>query len=254
MREPDAEGVGDSVADEALDEEHELFYAPDELVVEGEPCGLGPIPAPDGDCVAEVPSSDSEGDGEVLLQAALQQRLDEEDLAGRPAAAARASGDHRDASGQGAMDGQKSGSSSSSSSSSSGSAAPSLAREPREQHLTMIVNEHAKLTLFQLGARREVFAVCSRPGHHPCRMTRTLLPSTRSTRAAQGRPLGLLAAWCSAPADLPKEAHHPATFRASWAQRREARSFLRGLPEAAPFFAAERWPRDGEDSEPALAP
>jgi len=94
------------------------------------------------------------------------------------------------------------------------------------------------------------FAVAECSEHHGrCRLTRVLHASSLPSRRAQGRPLGLTAAWLEA-APRAKEL----AKALEKAERREARASLRERPGAAALFALERGQRDSSDSEPDAVP
>ena len=62
---------------------------------------------------------------------------------------------------------------------------------------------------------REFYATCRYPGHRGCVLTRTGNPSPWKSRAGQGRPLGLLVAWCSAvgAGTIPDKDAHTVTLK-----------------------------------------
>ena len=89
-------------------------------------------------------------------------------------------------------------------------------------------------------------------------MTRTVKASDRAGREGQGRPLGKLVAWLP---DGPRAGYasadeHKFEDAPGVEARVEARLFLQGFDDAAPFFEHER-PRRldlGEDEEPVSVP
>lgn len=94
--------------------------------------------------------------------------------------------------------------------------------------------------------------VCGNPLHGGrCRLTRTNCAPQRAGRnAAQGRPLGLLAAWlaCSDSCET-KEDHDAAVAFLSAADRRQCRIELLGMASGAAVAVMERERRDEEASE-----
>ena len=92
-------------------------------------------------------------------------------------------------------------------------------------------------------------AYCGSDDHNDhavgCRRVRTC---TAGRSRAQGRPLGLLAAWLEYLA-ISREAHMAAPAF-SHAERAAARNRLRDNPDAVDLFACERPARDDSDSEP----
>jgi hypothetical protein len=97
-------------------------------------------------------------------------------------------------------------------------------------------------------------AVCRHPAHLPknrCRLTRTSVGSGDSE--AQGRPLGLMAAWLLASSDFASKEEHNnpfALFILDFPARERARQRLRHLPGAAQLLDAERVPSPNEGPEP----
>jgi hypothetical protein len=100
------------------------------------------------------------------------------------------------------------------------------------------------------------FAVAECSEHHGrCRLTRVLHASSLPSRRAQGRPLGLMAAWLeAAPLATSAEEHKELAKSLEKVERREARASLRERPGAAALFALERGQRDSSDSEPDAVP
>ena len=93
-------------------------------------------------------------------------------------------------------------------------------------------------------------------GRHQCERQRTATASEYASRAGQGRPLGLLAAWLRAH-DCSCKREHVAKGNASLAERRAARDFLKTLhsQEAYDEFASyERPRRENEPEEPDTVP
>lgn len=108
------------------------------------------------------------------------------------------------------------------------------------------------------GANNNFEAICSRHGSR-CSITRTSMPSAKGARAAQGRPLGFMAAWLSEIGEIAssKEEHKDAfafaflTFEARARHRRT----LRGTPGGRELEERERQRRPTEpDSEPEEMP
>jgi hypothetical protein len=112
---------------------------------------------------------------------------------------------------------------------------------------------HTRAALKYNRTNDEFYAVCPRADHGRCILTRS---AHAGRTAAQGRPLGLLAAWVLAADDCEtKEAHKRRTPTKE--QRLAARrDLVQGGQEglAQEFFGLERPQRDGEDSEPDRAP
>eukprot|EP00439_Symbiodinium_sp_Y106_P029006 s6826_g3.t1 len=93
-------------------------------------------------------------------------------------------------------------------------------------------------------------------GRHQCERQRTAAASDYASRAGQGRPLGLLAAWLR-DHDCSCKREHVAKGNASLAERRAARDFLKTLhtQEAYDEFASfERPRRENEAEEPDMVP
>ena len=97
-------------------------------------------------------------------------------------------------------------------------------------------------------------AVCGCDHHLPngrCRLTRTSVGNVDSP--AQGRPLGLLAAWIEEASQFSSREEHSSAFSLflfSPERRRIGREQLMRLPGAAALAALERVQRPGEGSEP----
>ena len=97
-------------------------------------------------------------------------------------------------------------------------------------------------------------ATCNRNAEHTecrCRLTRTSLESDVVGREAQGRPLGLLAAWLLDDIDVTRHEHVDLfyIYGITFPQRLVGREFLESLPDwdsGWEFF--ERPKRDSEDS------
>ena len=102
-------------------------------------------------------------------------------------------------------------------------------------------------------SRREFVAHCSFPGHVRCRLTRSSQGHASSARCAQGRPLGLLAAWLQARGSCADKDSHVRMPLPDLASRIFGRELLKGVAEAADLFLAERPLRDGESEEPTMA-
>ena len=105
------------------------------------------------------------------------------------------------------------------------------------------------------GAKPAYFRAVCDCGHRRCDLTRTTVgtkkPKAGSVAAAQGRPLGLLAAWLREGRGVcvhDKGSHKRASC--SRAKRVAARRELKAMPDVTPLFEAERKKRPGEDSEP----
>ena len=87
--------------------------------------------------------------------------------------------------------------------------------------------------------------------HHACKRHRTSKPSTSTTRAHQGRPLGFLGAWLRKGVKWKsKRKHFKVSHNPSVEHRRVARAKLRASLGSDAFFAFEREKRSGEPSEP----
>ena len=119
---------------------------------------------------------------------------------------------------------------------------------------TIHVNEYCKMDYVSLGSRRDFIAHCRAPGHK-CVLTRTANPSTSTAKAAQGRALGFLAAWCEAAAAhaFPNKGDHM-KHRPDQATRHAARRRFYTLEGADFFVDKERPTRPGETSEPEHVP
>ena len=129
---------------------------------------------------------------------------------------------------------------------------PAGRRGPARDVLTIPVEGSEKLGkihMFELGARKEFFAICPCDHHAPdCRRYRT---AHGGRKVAQGRPLGLLAAWLHAgcqPAIADRDDHK--AFQPTREQRLAGRALVHADPNADLFLAFERPRRDGEESEP----
>ena len=97
---------------------------------------------------------------------------------------------------------------------------------------------------------RDMIVKC--PKHQNCSKTRSCNQSAKFPQ--QGRPLGFLAAWASAADQYPTKESHFKDCVPSKAERREARRRLLAEDASDAFFARERVPRTGEDSEPDVCP
>jgi hypothetical protein len=103
-------------------------------------------------------------------------------------------------------------------------------------------------------------AVCHHEDHVPrrrCRLTRTREGSDDPAAAAQGRPLGLIAAWLLSNQDFSDKSEHSsifAVFLQSLAARQAARVRLKALPGGVELLGYERRQRDGEPEEPIDLP
>jgi hypothetical protein len=99
-------------------------------------------------------------------------------------------------------------------------------------------------------------AVCRHASHHPigrCRLTRTRHQSDDASFAAQGRPLGLLAAWCLCQGEFDcKDAHCDpyAVYMQGFETRCNARTSFKLLHGALDLLKYERDQRPGEGEEP----
>lgn len=91
-----------------------------------------------------------------------------------------------------------------------------------------------------------------------CHLTKGATASRCAGRGGQGRPLGLLMAWlCDDSAHMSRHEHvREAPLVYSRAARTQARAALSGMgsPIVAALLAAERAPRDGEETEPESVP
>ena len=133
---------------------------------------------------------------------------------------------------------------------------PAVRRGPARDVLTIPVegsDKPGKIHMFELGARKEFFAICPCDHHAPdCRRYRT---SHGGRKVAQGRPLGLLAAWLHAgcqPAIADRDDHK--SFQPTREQRLAGRALVKADPNADLFLAFERPRREGDDSEPEGLP
>lgn len=101
-------------------------------------------------------------------------------------------------------------------------------------------------------------AVCRHPGTQQCRMTRTSKASATAARSGQGRPLGLMAAWCELGHSLPDQAEHKSVVALEWFKqyeiRRGARQTLMACEGADALASFERPRRAGEGLEPEVPP
>ena len=99
-------------------------------------------------------------------------------------------------------------------------------------------------------------AVCRHCDHLPsgrCRLTRTRVGSDDPNFQSQGRPLGLMAAWCLSQGDYDCRERHCdafAVYSQSLEARTRARAHLMSLPGALDLFRYERDQRLGEVAEP----
>ena len=101
---------------------------------------------------------------------------------------------------------------------------------------------------------KTIVASCGLHGAR-CRLTRTVQGSYLEGREGQGRPLGLLYSWLSAPEGM-EQHEHQREFRPDFPARCLARVLLveNGGPNIGRLFELERPRRDGEDEEPAEIP
>jgi hypothetical protein len=105
-------------------------------------------------------------------------------------------------------------------------------------------------------------AVCgthAEDGNARCRLTRTCMPAKHASRKGQGRPLGILAAWCCIPQNLSLNAgeHRDPLIicqAKDMARRKLARASLKQCPGYEALAAFERARADGEESEPECIP
>lgn len=99
-------------------------------------------------------------------------------------------------------------------------------------------------------------ATCGNPLHGPrCRLTRAMHGSVRKQNSAQGRPLGLMAAWLLV-AHLAEDAidHDAMIPLLTQDQRAAAREDIKELPGGIELFSAERIRLEGEGEEPEGLP
>lgn len=109
-------------------------------------------------------------------------------------------------------------------------------------------------------AYSSMVAHCDNPLHgNRCRFTRSTKPSDRSSRAGQGRPLGLLLSWLQVGADenIRTAAEHLHVSQPDFATRSSCRAELGSLVSAdvvQAMLACERPQRPGEGEEPTTIP
>ena len=150
------------------------------------------------------------------------------------------------------------GSSTSSSSNSSeasavaeGEAEPSSEDEPVLRVEVPGCGKFGKIFITDLPGRRQFYAVCPWDvAHGKCRRSRT---ADKTSKKAQGRPLGYLAAWLMASGEYANNQAH-GDFKPTHDERRVARATLAGQRHADTFFKFERSPRTSEDEEPEGCP
>ena len=103
--------------------------------------------------------------------------------------------------------------------------------------------------------RKTLVAVCTRPEHQDCRISRATNASEFTTRnlRGQGRPIGRLVSWLQQQghADHPDSRRHIHARCASLQLRQEARAYFEGLPDGREFAErVERACRADEEAEP----
>ena len=129
-------------------------------------------------------------------------------------------------------------------------AAPRLSG-PRGAHLSSVQVGHGSIKFYE---KLNCFvAECTCPGHGRRRLTRKSIAHSHTSRSAQGRPLGLLAAWLKAASTYSSQADHSNPFVAcsfSLAERASSRRELRSQPGYAALATCERPSRGGEGEEP----
>jgi hypothetical protein len=122
-----------------------------------------------------------------------------------------------------------------------------------------IVYDDGKRTIPHRNPTLNAHCTCE---HGLCRVNRTCIRGVH--QAGRGRPLGFLICWLRAGKGATcanRAAHHSLSTRPmqlaeeiSFAKRSAAREWASGIPEFAPFFAAERARFPGEGPEPADVP
>jgi hypothetical protein len=121
----------------------------------------------------------------------------------------------------------------------------------REAHMCSAHLAHGSIRLYE---KLNCFvAECTYPGHGRCRLTRKSTAHCNPSRYAQGRPLGLLAAWLKAAPSYTSQAEHSNPFVAcsfTFAERVSSRGELSAQPGYAALAMCERPSRDGEGEEP----
>ncbi len=95
------------------------------------------------------------------------------------------------------------------------------------------------------------YGTCNDPRHGRCVCTRTNRPGRK---AAQGRPLGFLAAWLLSHEDFPTQNDYVYLCSPSLALRKKARRDLARSPNLGYFLEKERHKGDDEESEPEGLP
>ena len=98
--------------------------------------------------------------------------------------------------------------------------------------------------------KRSFEARCSHPSHVNCALTRSSVGSSVSNRLAQGRPLGLMAAWLHSGSQHDSKFSHYACRFIDKAMRNFHRQSLKLNPQAAALLEQERAAREGSGSEP----
>ena len=128
-------------------------------------------------------------------------------------------------------------------------------RQGPEDRISVEIGGGARLVYYR--ARQEFYAECPLRGigHSAnCRRARTAKASENNRRPAQGRPLGLLVAWCEAAENHDSSDSHKLEFHTTHDQRNSARQFLKTVSGSEALFLCERLQEPREDSEPELEP
>ena len=129
------------------------------------------------------------------------------------------------------------------------------ARQGPEDRVIVEVTGGGRIVYYR--SRNEFYAECPMRGighSGNCRRARTAKASENSRRPAQGRPLGLLLAWCEAAESHDSSDSHKLLFETTHEERKRCRQHLKTLPGSGPLFQCERPLLAGEDSEPEEEP
>lgn len=116
------------------------------------------------------------------------------------------------------------------------------------------VLEHPLGTVRFYSSVQSFVAECTSPGHGRCRLTRTCRPSPIASKAAQGRPIGLLSAWLAQGSQFQNADEHKHAFvvaSISFEDRAAARQEASAFPAYHTLTGFERPRRDEEGDEPA---
>ena len=126
---------------------------------------------------------------------------------------------------------------------------------PGVADVTVFLVGIGRISYYAYGNRFE--ASCDSSIHTICRLTRTSRADRRDRNEAQGRPMGLLAAWLLANGLFTTKMDHRETaviMSFSHEERMDARAYITALPNGPLLLSYERMQRVGEGIEPLGLP